>query len=192
MNRKALAARTAINWWRVTGWSIAGLLVLLPLAAMQVTREVAWTPADFAFAAVLIGAVGLTIEFAFRPQVSRAQRQGAVILALTCFALIWINAAVGIIGAEDDPANIAYYAIVMVALLIAAIGRFRAVALERGAGVAAVAMLVAAVFATAAAAPGYAPGTIAFHIVPAAAFAFAAILFRRAAPLAQPSGEKRN
>src|SRR6476620_4818144 len=45
--------------WRKVAWGGAALLLLLPLAAMQVTDEVDWGPGDFALAGTLVVGVGL-------------------------------------------------------------------------------------------------------------------------------------
>ena len=44
---------------------------------------------------------------------------------LTGFALIWINLAVGIVGTEDNPANLMYFAVIAVGLLGAFISSFK-------------------------------------------------------------------
>ena len=49
---------------RVTLWSLAALLS--PLVAMQFTEEVRWDAADFIFAGILIGSVGVAYELAVR------------------------------------------------------------------------------------------------------------------------------
>ena len=113
------------NRWRVAGWSIAALLLLLPLVAMQFTHEVNWTPADFAFAAALIGGVGLAFEVTARATRNNAYR-GAVAIALAAaFLLVWINGAVGIIGDEDNPLNLLYVGVIAVAFGGMAWARFR-------------------------------------------------------------------
>jgi hypothetical protein len=130
------------NPWRIAGWSIAALLLLLPLVAMHFTREVNWTPFDFAFAAALIGGVGLAFEVTARATRNNAYR-GAVAIALAAaFLLIWINGAVGIIGDEDNPLNLLYIGVIAIAFGGAGWARFR----PRGA---ARAMLAAAVATTA-------------------------------------------
>ena len=62
-----------------------------------------WTASDFVFAAVLIGGVGLVLELAVRSTPSAAYRSGVAVLAAASFLLIWINAAIGIVGNEDNP-----------------------------------------------------------------------------------------
>lgn len=112
--------------WRVIGWSAAVGLLLLPLVAMQFTSEVQWTFSDFVFAGILIGGVGLAFEFATRIAPDRIYLLGfAVTLAVTFF-LVWINAAVGIIGAEDNDANALYGFVLLAGVVVGLVGRFRA------------------------------------------------------------------
>lgn len=113
------------NWWRVLAWSGAAGLILLPLVAMRFTTEVNWSPGDFAFAIVMVGGVGAVFEVAVRLSSSLAYRGGVALALLAMFLLVWINLAVGIIGSEDNPANLMFAAVPVVAILGAAIGRFR-------------------------------------------------------------------
>lgn len=115
--------------WRATAWSIAAGLLLMPLLAMQFTDEVRWTAGDFLFAAVLIGGTGLLLELVARRSGSRAYRIGAALALAAAFLLVWINGAVGIIGNEDNPLNLLYGGVLIVALLGALVGWFRAAAM---------------------------------------------------------------
>jgi hypothetical protein len=129
------------NPWRMACWSIAALLLLLPLVAMQFTHEVNWTPFDFAFAAVMIGGVGIAFELTVRATRNRAYR-GAVAIALAAgFLLIWIDGAAGIIGDEDNPLNLLYVGVIAIAFGGAAWARFR----PRGASRAMLAAAVATI-----------------------------------------------
>jgi len=78
-------------------WSAIGLILLLPLVAMQFTREVAWTGHDFAVAATLLVGGGIAYEMVVARTRSGTRRRliGGVILALVL--LIWIDGAVGIL-----------------------------------------------------------------------------------------------
>ena len=98
--------------WRIIGWSIPAILMLLPLIAMQFTNEVNWTGSDFVFAAVLFGSVGLTLELIVRKSRSLAYRLGAAIAVVGAFLTVWVNAAVGMIGSEDNPYNLLFLAVV--------------------------------------------------------------------------------
>lgn len=81
---------------RLAGWSAVGLILLTPLAAMQVTSEVAWDAQDFLFAAILLIGAGLLLELVLwkaRTPLMRLMLAASVILAVL---LIWAEAAVGI------------------------------------------------------------------------------------------------
>ena len=50
-----LVNKTQINWcnpWRLTLWGGVLCLLLLPLIAMQFSKEVNWTASDFVVAAI--------------------------------------------------------------------------------------------------------------------------------------------
>jgi hypothetical protein len=163
--------------WRIAAWSLAAVVLLLPLLAMQVTDEVAWTPADFAVAGALIGGVGIAFELAVRRSASRAFRAAAGLALATGFVLVWLTLAVGLLGSEDDPANLMQGAVLAVAIAGALIARFRPAGLARAMTATALAQVVAAVVALAAGFGAAALLVAAF----AAPWLTSAWLFRRAA-----------
>lgn len=110
---------------RIAGWGFAALLLLLPAVAMQFTREVNWDAADFIVMGVLIGSVGLGIEFLVRRSASLTYRAGAVVGLLTIFLTIWVNIAVGMIGDEDNPYNLLFGGVILIGLIGAILARFR-------------------------------------------------------------------
>ena len=89
-------ARSALALWRVALWAAIGLLLMAPLAAMQFTREVAWTAYDFAFAGVLLVGAGLAAELAVRKLPNRNARLFAAGVILLAVVLIWADGAVGV------------------------------------------------------------------------------------------------
>ncbi len=104
---------------------MAALILLLPLVAMRFTDEVVWDEADFAiFGAMLFGACGV-YELAARMTGNIAYRAAVGLAVATAFVLIWINFAVGIIGSEDDPANLMYGGVLAVGIISALLVRFR-------------------------------------------------------------------
>jgi GNAT superfamily N-acetyltransferase len=111
--------------WRIAAWGTAAALMLLPLVAMQVTDEVVWDLADFAFAGALVGGVGVTYELAVRMTRNRAYRAAVAVALAAAFILVWVNAAVGIIGSEDNPANLMYGGVLAVGIVGAVIARFQ-------------------------------------------------------------------
>lgn len=132
---------------RVLGWSFAAGLLLLPLIAMQFTAEVNWDGADFVFAAILIGGVGLALELAVWISPSRAYHAAAALALLAGFLLIWINAAVGILGSENNPLNLIYAGVLLVAVVGALVAGFEPRAMARAMTVTATAQAGVAVIA---------------------------------------------
>jgi hypothetical protein len=111
--------------WRLAPWGIAALILLLPLAAMLFTDEVAWDRVDFALmGAMLFGACG-AFELAARMTGNTAYRAAVGVAVVAAFILVWITLAVGIIGSEDNPANLMYGGVLAVGLLGALLVRFR-------------------------------------------------------------------
>jgi hypothetical protein len=111
--------------WRIAAWSIAAGLLLLPLFAMQVTDEVVWNLADFAVAAALVVGVGVTYELAVRITGNRAYRAAVGVALAASSILIWMNLAVGIIGTENNPANLMYAGVLGIGIVGAVIARFQ-------------------------------------------------------------------
>jgi len=117
--------------WRIATWGAAALLLLLPLVAMQFTDEVDWDLTDFiTIGAMLFAACG-AIEVAARATRSNAYRAAVAVAVAAAFLLIWINLAVGIIGSEDNPANLMFAGVLAVAILAALIARFRPYGMAR-------------------------------------------------------------
>lgn len=129
--------------WRVIGWSIPALLLLLPLVAMQFTTEVNWDGPDFIFAGVLFGSVGVAFELIVRKSRSLSYRSGAALAVITAFLTVWVNAAVGMIGSEDNPLNLLFGGVLLVALTGAILARFDPAGMMRAMVVTAIAQTVA-------------------------------------------------
>ena len=112
------------NLWRILGWGGAVALILWPLVAMQFTTEVHWTPADFIFATVVFGSIGLGLEFAARRK-NGAYTAASGIALLICLMLVMFTGAVGIIGNENEDSNMLFLGVVLVAMLGSTIAAFR-------------------------------------------------------------------
>ncbi len=110
---------------RRAAWGFAGMLILLPLVAMQFTREVNWTLGDFVFAFLMIASVGLALELAVRTRRSNFYRGGAAVALGGAFLTIWVNGAVGIIGSENNEVNLIFFFVLLVALFGSFAARFR-------------------------------------------------------------------
>ncbi len=106
--------------WRIVGWSIPVLLLLLPYVA-----GAPWTASDYVIAAVLFGSVGLAFEFIVRKAGSVTYRLGAALAVIATFLTIWVNGAVGMIGSEDNAYNLLFLGVPLVALVGAVVARFQ-------------------------------------------------------------------
>lgn len=115
-----------INPWRVLGWGGAVALLLIPLVAMRFTSEVNWTSSDFIFAGILFALIGGAFELAIWASRNRAYRAGAALALLGTLLTIWANLAVGIVGSEHNPPNMLFFAALLVGIVMACVGRFRA------------------------------------------------------------------
>ena len=73
-------------------------MLMVPLVAMQFTREVNWTVSDFVVAAVLLGSTGMLFEVATSMLRTRKSRLIAVALIGLVFLFVWAELAVGIAG----------------------------------------------------------------------------------------------
>jgi hypothetical protein len=123
-NGEAIGGRRGMPW-RIMAWGFAALLLLLPLVAMQFDSGVNWTLSDFVFAGVLIGSVGLAFELAVRMTRSVPYRAGAGLALAAAFLIVWANGAVGMIGSEDNPFNLLFAGVILLALAGAIAARFR-------------------------------------------------------------------
>lgn len=114
------------NKLRIAAWSTAAGLLMVPLIAMQFSDEVQWTLGDFVIAGVLIVGVGLAYEFIVRMTGNTAYRVAAGLALVATFLLIWVNGAVGLIGSENNDANLMYGGVLAVELIGVIIARFHA------------------------------------------------------------------
>lgn len=110
--------------WRLAGWAAGALMLLVALVAKQFIGEVSWVDNLAQTGALLIG-VGVAVELASR-KTGEAAYRAAVGLALGSALLLgWVNGAVGIIGSEDNPANLMYGGVLVVGAIGAIIARFK-------------------------------------------------------------------
>ncbi len=102
-----------------------GLLLLIPLIAMQYFDDVVWTLSDFIIAGTLLFGTGFTYKLITRRSGETAYRIAVGFALFTGLFLIWVNMAVGIIGSENNPVNLIYFGIPAVGIIGAFIVRFR-------------------------------------------------------------------
>ena len=105
-----------------------------------------WDLLDFIVAGVLLAAVGGTYALAVRASGNAAYRAAVVIALGGALALFWVNAAVGIIGDENNDVNMLYFGVIAVGMIGALLARFRPKGMARAlVATAAAQMLIPAV-----------------------------------------------
>ena len=75
-----------------------GILLLIPLIAMQFTNEVNWSFFDFIIMGVLLTMTGILIGTIFKKVKNYKYRMILIVKILLIFLFIWAELAVGIIG----------------------------------------------------------------------------------------------
>jgi len=167
---------------------VTAFVLLLPLLAMQVTDEVAWTLADFVFAGALIFGTGLTYVLVARKAGNIAYRAAVGVALAAAFLLVWANAAVGI---TDSDADLMFILVPTVGIVGAIVARFRPHGMARALFATALAQALVAVIALfAGIVPAYNSafevlGITGFYV---ALFVGSALLFRHAARERTPAG----
>jgi hypothetical protein len=160
------------------------LILLVPLVAIQITDEVNWDVRDFIVFWVLMTSAGFTYMLATKKTRNLAYRTAAGLAGATAFILVWMNGAVGIIGSENNPANVMYGGVVAVGLIGAGIARFEPHGMVRALFATAIAQFLVPVIALIMWKHDFAPGVLkvlGLNSVFAVLFIGSALLFRHAA-----------
>jgi hypothetical protein len=128
MTQMALQIRHYLKWLAFTA-----AVLLVPLLGMTLrillphgteTIGINWGPVDFVAAGVLVLGSGLLYEYGRDRSVRLPHRLAVAIAVGAAFLLVWANLAVGLIGRSGSPANLAYLAVLAVAIGGAASSRF--------------------------------------------------------------------
>ncbi len=138
---------TQRNYFRIAAWSAAGILLLVPLIAMQFSDEVNWKVGDFVIAGVMLAAAGITFELVVRKSSNIAYRAAVGIALLAGLLLLWVNGAVGIIGSENNDANLMYLGVLAIAIVGVIIARLNPAGMSRAMFTTAAATVLVAVIA---------------------------------------------
>jgi hypothetical protein len=166
---------------RLGVWAIVVAAVLMiPLWA-----DWPWTGSDFVFGAVVLFGSAAVYELIARRSGNSAYRFAVGIAVVAALLLIWINAAVGIIGEPGGP-NVMYLGVLAVGFIGALIARFRSHGMARALFAMAIVQMLVPVVALAVAKPQITmepPGVVgvfALNAFFAMLFVGSALLFRRA------------
>lgn len=102
-----------------------GFILLLLLVAMQFNKEMTWSPFDFILAGILLFGTGLAYESVAWKAGSTAYRVAMGVALAAALLLVWVNLAVGVIGSEDNPANLLFGGVLAVGIIGAIAARLR-------------------------------------------------------------------
>ena len=160
-------------------------ILMIPLVAMQFTNEVNWKMGDFIVMGFLLFGTGLTYVLISRISDSTAYRIAVGIAVVAGLMLIWVNLAVGVIGSEDNPANLLYAMVIVIGITGAGIARFRPRGMARALFATALAQALVPVIALIVWRPSLdeAPGIVGVFILNGffvGLFVVSGLLFRRA------------
>ncbi len=157
----------------------------IPFAAMLLKiKGWAWGPLDFVAMWTLMVGAGFAYASITRNTVPPAYRFATGLALAAAFLLVWINGAVGIIGSEENPANLLYGGVLLTGLIGTVIARFHARGMSRALFATTIAQLLVPAIALLFRKHDFAPGlwqVFALNACFAALFAASALLFLHAA-----------
>jgi hypothetical protein len=111
--------------------AITFALLLIPFAAMQLTKEVNWSAGDFIIMGLLLFATILAFSLAAASRGNIAYRIATCLAIGTAFLLVWANLAVGLLGSGPNFANLMYGGMVVVGIASACLFNFQAAGMAR-------------------------------------------------------------
>lgn len=163
---------------------VPACLLLIPAAAMLFQLEGwKWGPGDFVVFWVILTGVGLAYRFIAQKAVSPAYRLAIGVGLGTGFLLLWVNGAVGLIGSEENPANLLYGGVLAIGAICAALARLEPLGMARALGTTALAQFLVPLLALLIQPEDFSPGipqVFALNLGFVVLFAGSALLFRHA------------
>ena len=108
-----------------------------------------WDLLDILTFGAMVAVLTVIIWAARSRSPTRDYRVAATVAAVGAFLLVWVNGAVGIIGNEENDANLLFFGVLAIAVAGSALARFRAKGMAIAFFATAGAQLLVAVFALA-------------------------------------------
>ena len=106
--------------------AVTVVILLIPLTASQFTTEVDWSVHDYIIAGMLLLATGGSWVLFNRQTESVMYKLAAGMALFSTLFLIWVNLAVGVVGAESQSFNLLYFGVVLVIILGSLVSRLSA------------------------------------------------------------------
>lgn len=117
--------------WRFVPWIAGAALLVAAAVAMRLTSEMRWSAGDFALFAVMLAGLCGAFELAVRLSGQWTYRLAATMAAGAAFLMVWANLAVGLVGSDDNPANLTFFGVLAIGTAGAVLARFRARGMAR-------------------------------------------------------------
>jgi hypothetical protein len=136
-----------VSLWSVAIWTAPAAMLLVPLVAMQFSTDVRWTRFDFIVAGLLLYGAVFTYELITRRTASGPYRAAGGVAVMAGLMLVWVNLAVGMIGSENDPANLMFGGVLAIGIIGAIVARFEPAGMARALVATALAQAAVAVIA---------------------------------------------
>jgi len=115
--RRLLGLRTVV-------WTVIAVLILFIPLAMQFTDEVQWNE-TIAYSVILLAVGGFYELWLWLQTRTKTYRIAFGVGLFGVFFLGWVSGAVGIIGSENNPANLMYWAVPIILLTGSLISLFK-------------------------------------------------------------------
>ena len=100
-------------------------ILMIPFVGMQISNTWNWSLFDFIVMGALIFGTGLAYVLITRKGGTTAYRFAIGMALVAAFLLVWLNLAVGLIGSEDNPANLLYFWVLAIGFLGTIIAQLR-------------------------------------------------------------------
>lgn len=126
---------------------VTGLILSVPLVAMQFTDEVKWSLPDFVVMGAIIFLTGLSFKLVTRSSPNIVYKIGFAFAIGAQFLMIWANLAVGLIGSGPNPGNLMFIAVLLVWLVGTFLSNFKPTGMERAMYVTAMSVALLALIA---------------------------------------------
>ena len=104
---------------------VTGLILAIPLIAMQFSAEVRWDLPDFVIMGALLFGTGLSFELLLRRGGSFVYRAALGLALFSTLFMTWANLAVGLIAAEGSSANLLLLGVPLIGIAGALLAQFR-------------------------------------------------------------------
>ena len=92
-------------------------ILMIPFLGMRISDDWNWSLSDFIVMGALIFGAGLAYVLGTMKAGAVAYRVAVGMALAAAFLLVWLNLAVGLIGSEDNPANVMYFGVLAVGFL---------------------------------------------------------------------------